>query len=302
MIRRLVILAIIILHMPMLLFQHTEPPPHHRNFSRSHAGEWYTWSVALIKELPQLRKQMNRMGTVDFIYLKQDSDYNYSYNINLKKLDPGYLRHFRHFAYSLYHTDPGGEIFFFHGLIDRRVNGRVFHFLFALFRTLLTEITEDEMGALYSPLTAGRDESDFPLHCDLYIPRILFNVMEQPASDGSGHSTFLPVQTLFEQVLPGVAAMPAATRRYLKELVAVQVRDDNYDRFYNQLYDDAWAGDVKRRCRILQWKIRMRKGEGYMLNDRLWMHGRDKTYGGVPGKRLHRLIYNSFLENRKIPA
>lgn len=278
----------------MLLFQETPPPAAHQRFTRKHQVRWLTWSPYFLQFLPAIKKQSRKYQEVDFVFEDQYQDYNYTYTVRLEALDPGFLEAMRHFVYDLHHFDPGEHIVFFHGLINRKVDGKTFHFLFALLRALLVQMTRDEMGALYSPLTSGKRLDDFPLHCDLYIPGILWNVMEAVARDGSGHSTFLPLRTLFEEVLPQVSRMEQATRTHLEKLVYSTVRQDHYDQFYQLLYREAWCREVIRMQRNYRWRILLDKGEGYLLHDRTWMHGRDRTHGGVSGKRLHRLIFNNY--------
>lgn len=278
----------------MILFERTDPIARHRSFTREHAIEWYAWSDVFLKEKKMLKQQLSKLKGVDFVYVKGYDDYNYTYNVTLNRLDKGFVEHFKNYVYDLYHINTNNRILFFRDLISDEVNGRLFHFIFSLFRALLVKISRDEMGALYSPLTAGKDQDDFPLHCDLYIPRTLFNVMENVAKDNSGHSTFMLIEMLEQDVLPGVSNMSNGTRHLLMELIRGDLRVDNYERFFNTLYDKQWAADVKKLQRQYRMKIRLAKGEGYMLNDRIWMHGRDRTNGGITKKRLHRLIFNSF--------
>jgi hypothetical protein len=40
-----------------------------------------------------------------------------------------------------------------------------------------------------------------------------------------------------------------------------------------------------------QLRIKLYAGQGYLLSDRAWLHGRDAPRGGVPINRLHRLVF-----------
>jgi len=51
------------------------------------------------------------------------------------------------------------------------------------------------MQALYAPLTPGNN-GEFPLHCDMYIPKRLFNVFDDVPDDDSGASA--PATIRFE--------------------------------------------------------------------------------------------------------
>lgn len=279
----------------MILFQETEPIKAHRAFTQKNNIKWYTWSDYFMSETKGLTQQSRLIKEIDFLYLKKYKEYNYSYAVNVSKLDKEFVSHFKQYATALYHFSPGEGLLFFNTLINDKINGKLFHFIFALFRSLLVQITKDEMSALYSPLATGKKENDFPLHCDLYIPKTLFNVFENVAPDSTGQSTFLKLDTLFEVILPQVKGIDKGVIKDIYQLVYKNIKQDNYEKFYAALYDDERQ---KRELQKLQnkfkIKIRLRKGEGYLLNDRVWMHGRDKTNGGVSSKRLHRLIYNTF--------
>ena len=118
---------------------------------------------------------------------------------------------------------------------------------------------------------------------------------ENVATDNSGHSIFLKLDTFFNIILPGIPSFDKKKIKYLSDLVYKNERQDNYTKFFGILYDDEkCANQIKELQTKYRLKIRLRKGEGYILNDRIWMHGRDKTNGGISSKRLHRLIYDDF--------
>ncbi len=280
----------------MILFQETAPRPELQKISSSRNLVWLTWSDTFRKSHADFDKQLSKISEVEFIYLSKYKDYNYSFSVALSKLDKSFLHDFRNYAYSLFHFDPADSIVFFTNLIDRKINAKLFHFLFALFRSTLTEITNDKMGALYSPLTSGKQESEFPLHCDLYIPKILFNVYEHVPLDASGSSAFLELSELFDVVIPKLKKVPAGTVQRMKRLIYDDIRKDNYDELFELLYDEKydWSEKIHQVMDKHKFSIKLHKGEGYMLNDRIWMHGRNKTSGGISPKRLHRLIFNNF--------
>ncbi|NIG56575.1 hypothetical protein [Chitinophaga sp. Cy-1792] len=282
----------------MILFKEIEPKGDHKKLSNVNNLTWLTWSDNFRNDYKHFDTQLKKIKEVDFIYLKKYKAYNYSFSVPLSRLDKSFLHDFWNFAYALYHFNPGERIIFFSDLIDNKINARLFHFLFALFRSTLTQITNDKMGALYSPLTSGKTESDFPMHCDLYIPKILFNVYESVPKDKSGASAFLRLDDLFEQVFPQVSALPKKVTLRIKELIYTDIRQDNYEEFFSLLYDadNTWSEKLKQVIDKHKFNIKLNKGQGYMLHDRIWMHGRNKTNGGVSPKRLHRIIFNNFYE------
>lgn len=279
----------------MQLFKETEAPGKLPASIKALHCKWFTWSDSFREKIPDLKQQLKRAKTVDFVFLKKYKDYNYTYHVNLDKLDPRFMREFIPYARYLLKFNPGKQIYFFRDLIDAELNGKLFHFIISLLRAAIVKLTRNETQALYSPLTAGKNENDFPLHCDLYIPKILFNVFEKvPDNPSSGASLFVETGVLFNKVIPSFP-MPKDKKAKLRSFVYGNRAKDNYDEFYSILYGEQypWADKLKKALHKHKLRIKLWKGQGYMLNDTVWMHGRDKTTGGVSSKRLHRLIFNN---------
>jgi hypothetical protein len=278
----------------MLLFKEIKSPSHQKLTGTGKKFAWLTWSDAFRKEYKAFNTQLRRAGGIDFIHLKKYKSYNYTFDVNLSGLDPLFLQNFKEYALDLLHFSPGEEIVFFRDLIDDKLTPRTFHFIFALFRSMLVTISRDKMAALYSPLTSGKQEDDFPLHCDLYIPPILFNVFEKVADDNNGRSTFLKLDTLFSEIFPSISSIPTAKKRKIEDIIRSDRRKDRYEEFFMLLYDKSnpWSAELKSAMDKRKMSLKLEKGQGYMLHDRKWMHGRD-AINGVPSKRLHRLIFTS---------
>lgn len=61
----------------------------------------------------------------------------------------------------------------------------------------MVELAGDDRAAMYTPLAqTGRHVADFPLHADLYLPKLLFNVFDHVAEDDSGASLFVSLTAL----------------------------------------------------------------------------------------------------------
>ena len=139
-------------------------------------------------------KPLTLVKRPELLHIKKHRDYNYTYSVDLSKEDRVFIDEFKHFALSLYYFDAKDHLNLFTGLIDKSIKDQNYHKITALIRAILVSELKDPMSALYAPLTPGKNQSDFPLHCDLYIPKTLFNVFGQVASDGSGRSTFLRLE------------------------------------------------------------------------------------------------------------
>jgi hypothetical protein len=163
--------------------------------------------------------------------------------------------------------------------------------LFAGLRDALTPDVSNHSGALYAPLgDTGGEPSEFPLHCDLYVPVRLWNLFDEvPAKGRSGSSIFLRTSDL--TALATRCGVPAAIRTQIKDCLKGDGRD-RYDEFYSLLYDDTPSGqELDRLMRSASYRIRLQRGEGYLIHDRLWMHGRTITEHTVTRNRLHRLTF-----------
>lgn len=150
------------------------------------------------------------------------------------------------------------------------------------------------MEALYTPLTVA-NKGHFPLHSDLYIPRVLFNLFDEVPGDGSGASILLPMDVFRNEVLTGLKTMPLAVKKKIEVILDKRDYKDHYDQFYNLLNDpeNAWhaeLGGKLRRRRLLQ---SFAQGEGYMVHDRRWLHGRLRPSRALNERRVHRLVFRT---------
>lgn len=286
-----------------MLFQEIDCPIRHAKFTNKHDARWYSWSPYFRQEFRMFKKQLDLVPRPELLYIKRHQDYNYSYSIDIAKADKFFIKDFKNFALSLYYFDPKEYLNLFTCLIAKDITNQYYSRILAVMRAILVAELNDPMGALYAPLTPGKDQSDFPLHCDLYIPKILFNVFGQVASDGSGKSTFLRLNTFFS-LLDEIEVMPIKIKSQLKRIFKVELRVDHYEKFYGLLYDpkNQWCASLKKALNREKIVIGLQKGEGYMINDRIWMHGRDRTNGGISAKRLHRLIFTNIYQNNHLYA
>jgi hypothetical protein len=76
-------------------------------------------------------------------------------------------------------------------------------------------------------------------------------------------------------------------------------KEAHYTEFFNLLHghEHSWVNELDKKFRARQMRIKMKKGEGYLINDRMWLHGREPTALPVTKKRLHRFIFNT-MENQ----
>ena len=71
--------------------------------------------------------------------------------------------------------------------------------------------------------------------------------------------------------------------------------EDRFNDFFYSLYarDAPWSEELSSALAAHQIMVKFQRGEGFLLNDRQWLHGRTTTSGAVHEDRLHRLVFNS---------
>lgn len=71
-------------------------------------------------------------------------------------------------------------------------------------------------------------------------------------------------------------------------------QEDRYEENFDLLHGwYEWTEELERRMQQRQLRIKLYSGQGYMLHDRWWLHGREAINGKLTHKRLHRLVFNN---------
>jgi hypothetical protein len=275
------------------IFTPTKSPLNH---SPGIGENWLTWSPKFRKTFLRAKKLKGYdLISPELIFLQGFQDYNYSYDVVgttgpvdqlLAMLEP--------FAAALYQIEINDSIYFLDKLIDEDISADDLSVILSILRKIIVARYKDKMEALYTPLTAT-NTGQFPLHCDLYIPKRLLNIYEVVAKDDSGKSIFMPMQTFMEKVLPFVDEMPARTKSEIASIINSNKYEDNYEHFYEILHGRAnpWFARLKHLMSLNAVEHKFEKGQGYLLHDRKWLHGRTKPNGTFSVKRVHRLVFNS---------
>jgi len=222
------------------------------------------------------------------------TEYGYTFSWDPLGMDTGLRRSLEALAIEFYHLRSGNGLTLVDGLIGEEIDGTVIRCFFSLTRSVLVRDTNCSDAAIYAPLGAvgGTAQGDFPLHADLYVPVILLNVFDQIPRDGTGASRFLRVTTLLE-LLAG-CGMPGAERRRLRSIVTGVSNVDRYEEFYDLLHGaHPWKSTLEAQMEAHTLRIALGRGQGYLVHDRRWLHGRDKPTGKVQRDRLHRLIFDT---------
>ena len=70
---------------------------------------------------------------------------------------------------------------------------------------------------------------------------------------------------------------------------------DRYEEFFNLLHgrEHKWVEELEQGMKYRQQSIKLHSGQGYLIHDRRWLHGRDHPSRAITEKRLHRLVFNT---------
>jgi hypothetical protein len=174
--------------------------------------------------------------------------------------------------------------------------------LFTLLRSGLVKLTGDSKSALNAPVFAARFDDGFPLHADLFQTDRLWLVFDNVADTKGGASLFLPMGTLLNIVF-SLECIPKKIAQQIRFL-ALGVNKDSFDDFFILLYskDNPWQSPLAREIDRAKKRIRFRRGEGYLIHDRHWLHGREPILASVPRSRFRRLVFGLLSQRKPISS
>ncbi len=257
-------------------------------------AEWYTWSDPVRDFLRRLAPDLRRFANPPLVEVAGLNDYNRSYSLSPACVSSTPLREELHeLAARINALNVPSGLVFLDGMFDEYFDSLELRAFLSLLRGTLVEQAGDPRAALYAPLgKTGQNVGEFALHADLYIPELLINVFDNVPADHSGASVFLAVSEL-ACVLDTIASLCQQQRRQILSFFEMEVQVDRFDELYDLLHGPVhpWTRDLGRSFQARQFQIKLRRGQGYLLHDRTWLHGRAAPAGGVPENRLHRLAF-----------
>jgi hypothetical protein len=280
----------------MNVFQQVAPPLKQARLKINRIASWHTWSQEFRSLLRPWRSQVESLRKPGFIHLLKGREYDDTYSLDQNSIcDKALANDLMFFSRKLYDMKMSDELKLFTGLIDRDLDGRSLAFLFAFFRAALVSFSHDPLSAVCQPISKSqKGGNEFPLHSDLYVPVILFNVFDEVTNDSTGASVFLPVSSVIE-LLTRVKTLPVEISKQIATNLTGAHAQDRYEENYHLLHGSGneWTEEMERRMLQLQLRIKLYSGQGYMIHDRKWLHGREAINGKLSHKRLHRLIFNN---------
>ena len=280
--------------MPAIFTRTTVP----KTFAASIVDEsiWFTWSPSFRRFLTLWATEVKRLRSPTFRTISGVKDYPGTYALPLGQIPSQLLRNeIRGYARQLYNLPIPRKLWLLTDLYDHRITGSSLHYLFAALRSELVQLGDSEASAIHPGLPRfSADETDFPIHADLWKGELLFIVFDRITMRCGGASIFWKVSEL-RAFLRETSAVPRLVRQELEELFACPHRDGSFDRLFDLLHTDSypWSRALRRRMRAECRRISFRPGQGYLVHDRTWLHGREKLREPPLGRRLHRLVFNT---------
>jgi len=280
----------------MRIFQEVDPPRRQAQLKINKLAHWYTWSDEFLNFFYALSGKIDAIDAPLHIRVLGGKEYDDTYTVDLTSIqkDKSLAGQLTLYARDLFELEVSNQLMLLTDLLGHPSRGLSLHLLFACLRAAIISITGDPLSALSQPLGRGqRTGTEFPLHADLYVPQILFNVFEDVPDDRSGASIFLPV-SLLKDLLLRIKSIPQKDRAKIIHYVTEIHDEDFYEETYDLLHGDhEWSEELARLMQAQRSRIKLYSGQGYVVNDRRWLHGREAPSGRITKRRFHRLVFNN---------
>ncbi|WP_268543663.1 hypothetical protein [Candidatus Nitrosotenuis cloacae] len=280
-----------------VLFKSVPVPMRQREYRVGRTSKWYTWSPELRVFLSEWCKKVRKTRYVKRVYLSNRKYYHDTYSLKPKFINNTKLRkQLDSIADSFYKLKYSKNSIFFTNMIDGSITENGLHCFFACLREILIKKFNDRFSAMYSPIyTRETYEKDFPLHSDIFIPKILLMLFVQVPKGRTGGTFLLSVEDL-KKIFSKIKLLPKEKRKLvLRILKETNRNNDRYDEFFYILHDEdnPWNKELQKLMNRKREYIKLESGQGYLIHDRLWLHGRKRSKSKITIKRLQRFVFNT---------
>ena len=182
---------------------------------------------------------------------------------------------------------PRSRLVFLREMLDEHIDGITLHLALALSCTVLRR-----GHTRYAPILAvPAHRSGFPLHADLFQAPTLLTILDRVPRDGSGACLLAPTAPLLAAIAKG-HLLPVAVRRRLAPTLVTRRGPDRYDELVDLFHGvHPWALSMRELLQAHEIAVPLRRGEGYIIDDRCWLHGRRPQSSAVRVDRVLRLAF-----------
>jgi hypothetical protein len=257
------------------------------------SSQWMTWSPEFLLLVRSLRKQGVFKQRVSLVRVPACAPYGSTYTTRFADLSSQIQQQLMRCVRELSTVKCGREVVLFRKMLAPRLSQPEIRVLFALLREAFVVIHSNPAAALYSPVTPEKKDPGFNLHADLFLTTKLWLIFEDVPLDHTGASLFLS-RTALLRCLRGIASIPQQARAAITALLDKPIHKDSYNILYDLIYDTTVkrSKQLQAAMKELTQAIPLFPGEGYLIDDRKWLHGRTAVSTTVTGRRFHRLTYD----------
>lgn len=281
------------------MFKRVEPPIVHKKHTVNKWCEWYSWSDECRNLLINISNNIENLPTPELLGSDESKPYNKTFSITCQIKDMAIHNSISNMAESLYHLNVGDNLHFFTCMLDEKIQSKTIHYFLSYLQFYTENMYNKKTVVLYSPLGSISEKGfPFPLHLDLYLQKKLMIIFDNVPKDRSGKTLLLPV-ILFWKILDSLETMSDNRKDEIRNLIKKDQKEDKFTDFYNFLYQKnaIWKRELSQKMRSQRIEIKLNRGEGLLLHDRKWLHGRTSPSNGVPSDRLYRLAFNTLEDN-----
>jgi hypothetical protein len=197
-------------------------------------------------------------------------------------------------ADAFFDWEPPASAVILTGILDELPDGGCAR-LIGFLHDRVVALTGDLNAAIAAPVgMAGAADGGFAPHSDMWVPSLLFNVFEAVEPGGHGATLLLPMDEVFSIAADAGVSDEQIARMH--EAIAGAGQEDYYLQFNGALYEDEhpWKDEVERRLIDASLVVPLGRGQGYLANDRQWLHGRTPLPRDFDREnRLFRLAYDN---------
>lgn len=269
------------------MLEECDGPSYDANQTGTYEQRWMTWHPGFVEFAGNLLTSVELPKYVALTAVRGCEPYEASYDISLNQVSSATRQELLAWCRKLLHIKPSSRMYLLTRMLSIGGPGRTARRLFALVRRGVVELAGKEHSCLYSPVTSTKRDAGFPLHSDRFSTSRLFLVFDDVDNSEAGASIFLSRAELL-RTLRRNEVFARNRHQTISRLMQNSPRRDCFDQLFTALYPQAneYNAVIKEQIRI-----RFRSGEGYLLDDRYWLHGREAYLRPIGKFRFHRLTF-----------